>query len=389
MGLLSTLIGIFSSRLAKCIDPPTLPKDENPLRIGILGAAAIAPQALILPARSHPGVVVQAVAARDEARARLFAATHGIPQVFANYQQMLDSPDIDAIYNPLPNGLHFEWTMKALKAGKHVLLEKPSSNSSEETRQMFALADQKNLVLLEAFHYRFHPANQRFRELVTSGTLGKLQSIEVRMALLSGFFSKDDIRFNYDLGGGATTDMGCYTMSFARWLAGSEPTVELAKPDLFPERPQVDRAMTADLIFRPSSQPTTPVHAKIYCDLAQPWKWGIIPNLPELTVKATCERGTITIDGFVIPTIRHSITIAEMNQPKRSETCHQFVGDGAIGEEWWTTYRYQLEAFVDKVRGREPQFWISGEDSVAQTKALEAVYVKSGLQPRPTSTYKP
>ncbi|KAG8772896.1 hypothetical protein FRC15_002405 [Serendipita sp. 397] len=388
MGVFSSIIAIFNPRIAKCIDPPSVPKEDNPLRIGILGAAAIAPPAIILPARSHPGVVIQAVAARDEKRARLFAAKHGIPLVFSTYQQMLDSPDIDAIYNPLPNGLHFEWTMKALKAGKHVLLEKPSSSTSEETRQMFALASERKLVLLEAFHYRFHPANQKFREMATDGTLGKLLSIEVRMALLDGFFNKNDIRFNYDLGGGATTDMGCYTISYARWLAGSEPTVEFARPDIFTGRPQIDRAMTADLVFHPQSQ-STPVHAKIQCDLAQPWRWGILPRLPDMTVTATCEKGKIILDGFPLPTMLHSLTIVETNQPKRSETCHRFQGEGAIGEEWWSTYRYQLEAFVDKVRGREPQLWISGEDSIAQMKVLEAVYAKSGLEPRPASTYKP
>lgn len=147
-------------------------KEPTALRVGILGAANIAPNAIISPSLSHPDVVIQAVAARDENRARDYANRHGIPTVFKSYQglcqlnldgswcidaiasEMLDSPDIDVIYNPLPNYYHFEWTMKALKAGKHVLLEKPSANNAEEIRQMVEFAKQKNLVLLEAFHYQ-------------------------------------------------------------------------------------------------------------------------------------------------------------------------------------------------------------------------------------------
>lgn len=138
-------------------NPPKAKKEPSALRFGILGAARIAPNALIAPAKSHPDVVIAAVAARDESKARAYAKTHGIATVYHGndgYQKLLEDPTIDCIYNPLPNGLHYEWTMRALAAGKHVLLEKPSCNTAEETRKIFELAQAKGLVCLEAFHFR-------------------------------------------------------------------------------------------------------------------------------------------------------------------------------------------------------------------------------------------
>ncbi|KIM21612.1 hypothetical protein M408DRAFT_333358 [Serendipita vermifera MAFF 305830] len=386
MSIFSRLVSIFNPRLGTFLDPPKKSStDPSPLRIGILGAANIAPQAVIGPASYHSGVVVQAVAARDENRAREYARQHGIPTVFKSYQELLDSPDIDAVYNPLPNYHHFEWTMKALKAGKHVLLEKPSSNNSEEMRQMVELAKEKNLVLLEAFHYRFHPANQRFREIVTGGSLGKLKKIEIQFTLPYRMFPKNDIRFNYDLGGGATTDLGCYAVSYCRWLNESEPTVAFAKAETLPGNPKVDRAMKVNLIFDSPGQPQ--VLAEINYDLARPWRFGLIPYIPQTGIKAICENGVAIIDNFPGPHLFHTITIAENGKPKATEKCYKFTEPNAVGEEWWPTYRYQLEAFVNQVRGRTPQLWITGEDSVAQMKVLEAIYEKSGLEPRPTSAY--
>jgi predicted dehydrogenase len=119
----------------------------------------------------------------------------------------------------LPNGLHYEWTIKALMAGKHVLLEKPSANTAEETRKMFALAAEKKLVLLEAFHYRFHPAIRRVKAIVDSGEIGAVNSIAATMVMPPGIIKKGDIRFDYDLGGGAAMDMGCTSSILDHWRA--------------------------------------------------------------------------------------------------------------------------------------------------------------------------
>src|SRR6201991_3743810 len=124
------------------------------LRIGVLGAARIAPQALLNPAKNNAEVVVAAVAARDVARARDFATKHGIARVHDGYDALLADPDVDAIYNPLPNGLHGRWTRAALAAGKHVLCEKPFTANAAEAREIADLAAKSDRVVMEAFHYR-------------------------------------------------------------------------------------------------------------------------------------------------------------------------------------------------------------------------------------------
>lgn len=159
----------FIHRNWQALYPPRPPKTENALRFGILGAANIAPGGIIRPAASHPEVIIQAVAARDQKKAQAFATKNGIPQVHADYTALIDDPDLDAVYIALPNGLHYEWTVKALAKGKHVLLEKPSVSNATEAELLFKsplLTSSSSPVLLEAFHYRFQPGWQYFLTLV-------------------------------------------------------------------------------------------------------------------------------------------------------------------------------------------------------------------------------
>src|ERR1700733_5736107 len=148
------------------------------LRTGGLGAASIAPSALIKPAANNAEVVVAAVAARDAARAQEFAAKHGISRVHESYEALIADPDLDAVYNPLPNGLHGKWTRAALVAGKHVLCEKPFTANAAEARQIADLAAKSDRVVMEAFHYRYHPMTLRTEQIIASGVIGKLQRVE-------------------------------------------------------------------------------------------------------------------------------------------------------------------------------------------------------------------
>ena len=143
-----------------------------PLRFGILGAARIAPMALVRPAREGTGVEVVAVAARDERRARAFARRHRIPRTHGSYAALLADPEVDAVYVPLPNSLHAEWTIRALEAGKHVLCEKPLASNAAEAALVIEAAQRSGRLLIEAFHWRHHPLAARMREIVTSGELG-------------------------------------------------------------------------------------------------------------------------------------------------------------------------------------------------------------------------
>ncbi|KAJ8509402.1 hypothetical protein ONZ45_g8427 [Pleurotus djamor] len=389
------------SRIYKVNNPPYVPPlpSSQPIRFGILGAAAIAPDALIKPVKSHPEAVVVAIAARDKGRAEAYAKKYGIAKAYGGaegYQALLHDPEVDAVYNPLPNGLHFEWTMKALAAGKHVLLEKPSANTAEEARIMYDYAEAQGLVLLEAFHYRFHPAAQRVKAIIDSGELGGIKSLEASLAVPKLFFKENDIRYNYGLGGGALMDMGCYTINCIRYLSGANPTSVIAAsaipfapvdPALKESSKNVDRRTTATFAI-PSSSGSSDITASIFCDLRLPNTLGFIPQIPKVSAKVVCEGGEIELFNFAMPTLYHSITVTKKDGSKRVEKVYTFTGGNGKGEAWWTTYRFQLEAFVDRLKGRTPQTWLENEDAVSNMEWIEKVYAETRLGSRPKSEFK-
>ena len=190
------------------------------LRWGLLSTARI--YRAILTAMPHsPPNVVTAVASRSAARAAAYAAEWRIARTFASYEAMLADPDVDVIYNSLPNGLHTEWTLKAVQAGKHVLCEKPLALTVADVDAIAAAAQQAGVVVAEAFMYRHHPQTLRVKEMIGQGAVGE-------MRLLRGAFSylltnRQDVRLLPELGGGSLWDVGCYPISFARFLAGAEP----------------------------------------------------------------------------------------------------------------------------------------------------------------------
>src|SRR5512143_29432 len=169
----------------------------SPIRIGVLGAAAIVPMSLTNPARKVPEAQIIAIAARDPQRAQRFAKRHNISRVHRTYNDLLADPEIDAIYNPLPNGLHAEWTIRALRAGKHVLCEKPISSNAGEAEEMSKVAQETGLVLSEAFAYRYHPLTARVKEIIASGEIGKVRHIGAQFSFLLP--SPKNIRFQSNL----------------------------------------------------------------------------------------------------------------------------------------------------------------------------------------------
>src|SRR5271155_2445390 len=215
------------------------------VRIGILGASRFAPMILIKPAKGNAEVVVAAVASRDVSHARAFAAKHGIARVHDSYEALVADPDLVAIYNPLPIGLHGKWTRAAIAAGKHVLCEKPFTANAAEAREVAELAAKSDRVVMEAFHYRYHPCASRVEEIIASGELGKLERVEAHWCFWMPKFS--DIRYNYSLAGGALMDLGCYAVDMVRRFGGSTPEVVSAQAKL--RSPEIDRAMTAQLRF--------------------------------------------------------------------------------------------------------------------------------------------
>jgi len=319
------------------------------LQIGVLGAARITPAALIRPARSIPQVRIAAVAARDPARAAAFAAEHKIPKTFSSYAELLADPGIQAVYIPLPNGLHAEWALAAIAAGKHVLCEKPMTSNAAEAAEVAEAGARAGVVVTEAFHYRYHPLADRVLQLVP--TLGELRHVETRFCFPLPRFG--DIRYSYELAGGAMMDAGCYAVHALRTFAGQEPEVVAARATL--KSPQVDRALVAEYAFP---------HGATGRTTASMWS----RHLLSISAKVVGERGALRIFNYLMPQVYNRLTV-RLDGRSRHERVR---GD--------STYSYQLRAFVKAVEGG-PNL-TPASDAVHTMRLIDAAYLKAGLKPR-------
>jgi predicted dehydrogenase len=194
---------------------------EKVLRLGILGTADIAKSAVIPALEKSKKILVKAIASRDRENARQVAKEFSVHTYYGSYREMLDSSEIDAVYVPLPNSLHLEWTKKALLAGKHVMCEKPLALTGEEVIQMIRLSREKKLLLMEAFMYRFHPRHEEVFRLVREGMIGEVRSIESAFSYVLD--NPSSYLMSRELGGGALYDVGCYSVNVSRMLVGREP----------------------------------------------------------------------------------------------------------------------------------------------------------------------
>jgi D-xylose 1-dehydrogenase (NADP+, D-xylono-1,5-lactone-forming) len=199
---------------------------ERKMRWGILSTANIGRAAVIPAIQSSKNGEVAAVASRDAQKGAEFAARMGIPKAYNSYSALLDDPEIEAVYIPLPNSLHYEWTIKAAQAGKHILCEKPLALSAAQCHEMHAAAKEGGVLLMEAFMYRFHPRTEKVIEWVRAGALGSLQMIQSSFTFK--LTNPDNIRLRADLGGGALMDVGSYCVNLSRTLAGEEPVAAQA-----------------------------------------------------------------------------------------------------------------------------------------------------------------
>jgi len=336
------------------------------LRIGVLGAAGIAPAALVKPAGETAGVDVAAIAARSRPRAEEFAAEHGIRTVHGSYEALLDDPDVDAVYIPLPNALHAEWTLKAIERGKHVLCEKPMASNRTEAEAVATAAEaarlRSGLVVMEAFHYRYHPLAERARILVhgdqpasgapgAAGRLGAIERVEVSACIPLPRFS--DIRYQYTLAGGATMDAGCYAVHAARLFGGEDPKIVSATARTLRADPRVDRAMTAELAYPGGA--TGRVRVSLWSR-----------NLLSVGVRVTGERGELKITNFILPQLYNRLTVRTDGR-RRSERVK--------GEP---SYNYQLRAFAAAIaEGAVPM--TSARDAVITMGLLDDIYCAAGL----------
>jgi len=327
-----------------------------PLRIGVLGAAKIAPAALIRPARRVDEVEVTTIAARDRAKAETFARKHGIPNVHDGYQAVIDDPTIDTIYIPLPNGLHGRWTIAALEAGKHVLCEKPFTANADEAEAVAAVADRSGRVVMEAFHYRYHPLIARILEIIRS-ELGTVRHVETWMIV--PLPSRGDIRWQLDLAGGSVMDVGCYTIHLLRTLAGEEPEVMQASAR---ERSMgIDKWLQADMRF--ASGATGKVTASM-----------LSRRLLSLGARVEGDKGELRVLNPYAPHFFARLTVRS-REKKRTEP--------RPSRE--PTYLFQLRAFASAVLRGEP-ILTGPADSIANMRVIDAAYRAAGLEPRQPST---
>jgi len=216
------------------------------VRWGVLGAAAIAVRKVIPAMQKGEWSTVAAIASRDVNKAKDAALSLGLPKAYGSYEELLADPEIEAIYNPLPNHLHVPWSIKAAEAGKHVLCEKPISITVAEAKKLLAARDRAGVKIGEAFMVRTHPQWLRAREMVRSGHIGELRSI---LCMFSYFNRKpEDIRNIPAYGGGALYDIGCYPVNLSRFIFGQEPSRVIGLVERDPEM-KTDRLTSAILDF--------------------------------------------------------------------------------------------------------------------------------------------
>ena len=306
---------------------------------------------------------MDAIAARDPDTAprKFAAAARHRAGPCPPTKRSIDDPDIDAIYNPLPNSLHGAWTIRALQAGKHVLCEKPLAANAAEADDMARAAQSSGKVLMEAFHYRYHPLIARLLEIIRSGQLGAIRHIETH--LCTPTYRWWDIRFRYDLAGGALMDVGCYTIHLLRTLAGAEPQVTHADA-LYTGRDRlVDRAMTADFAFADGFT------GRIICSM-----WS--RRLLDISATVVGERGELRVRNPYLPHLHHRVWLRTGNRTVRPHV----EGD--------STYHHQLAAFVAAVR-TGAAYPTTPEDGLANMRVIDAVYQAAGMplrQPTPVSS---
>ena len=332
-----------------------------PLRIGTLGSSRISLPALIEPATHVAEVTVAAVAARDKSRAEAFSLRHGIPKAYGSYEDLLADPDIDAIYNPLPNSLHGPWTLRAIAAGKHVLCEKPFASNADEAAQVDQAASASSLVVMEAMHYRYHPLTRRLAELVAE--LGPVRHLQCLTSF--AIVNPADIRYDYDLGGGALMDGGCYALDCLRLLGASdgqnEPSVTGALADPVAPDPRgaaADRSLAVRLAF-PGG--------------ATGWFESSFTMDGEFRadVHAICRDGQVRLENFIFAQKGRLVAT-------RGGTV---VADERGGGD--STYVGQLRAFAAAIAGGAP-VPTSAAHAVVTMRLIDDAYRAAGLLPRPS-----
>ena len=329
------------------------------LRIGILGAARIAPNAICMPAAvlGHPLVVI---GARELSKAEAFKERWGVGSAVEGYEAVVNHPDVDLVYNGLPNSHHAMWNMAALKAGKNVLSEKPFASNYEEAKRVADLASLSLGKIIEGFHYQYHPTIKRAIEIAKSGELGEI--LTVTSALNIAPPGGSDIRWSLDLAGGGLMDLGCYSLHIQRRLSlaifGEEP--KLISAISREGRPGIDTFMEATIGYKNGAI-------------------GTVSSSMEFThfecpFRIVGTRGELFLPSFVQPGSDDSIVIS-LGGRSRTEHSSRI-----------SSYTWQLQSFAEQIGGRGES--LGGmEDALANARFIDDIYGAAGMEPRPALVY--
>jgi predicted dehydrogenase len=328
----------------------------EPLRLGVLGTARISEKAIVTPAREL-GARLVAVAARDRARADAFASRNGVEKVYDSYAEVIADPDVEAVYNPLANGLHGPWNLAAIAAGKHVLSEKPFASNADEALEVRAAGKAAGVVVADGFHYVFHPLIIRIHQILGSGEVGSLVGVAATMRGPAP--PPEDPRWSLPLAGGALMDLGCYSLHVHRLLgrwAGGEPAVVAARGGDRADAPGVDEWVDAELAF-PSG-----ATGSARCHLAS--------DAVEMSLRVIGTAGEVRAGNFVLPHLDDRLSITS----RAGERVERLGGT--------PTWQYQLAAFTAAVRDGQPMPTDSA-DAVLTMRLIDDCYRAVGLGPRP------
>jgi predicted dehydrogenase len=320
----------------------------KPVVWGVLGTARIAIEHVLPAMQASPWIELRAIASRSQAAASAAARRFGLARAYGAYDELIADPEIEAIYNPLPNHLHVPLTLRAAAAGKHVLCEKPLALSAAEAQTLREAA--RNVHIEEAFMVRHHPQWQRVRDLVQRGRIGTLRAVQVFFS----YFNDDpgNIRNQVEIGGGALYDIGCYAVLCGRYLFEAEPRRAIALIDRDPAL-GTDRTTSALLDFDAGRQLAFTVSTQ---------------STPYQRVQAVGTRGRIEVR---VP----------FNAPHDTAMCIAVDTDGALDGSTLVTeslpvanqYRLQAEAFSRRVRGEAAPGW-GLDDAIAQLRVMDALW---------------
>jgi predicted dehydrogenase len=339
------------------VQSPFMTVPDTPIRLGVLAASRIAVSAVVEPTPLVDGVVLGAVGARDLARAQDAAERWGAPLAYGSYRELVTSPEVDAVYIGTPASLHREWAVAAIEAGKHVLCEKPFAANADDARRIADAARGSDVVVMEAFHWRYHPYVDQMRGVLDSGVLGPLVRVEAAFDIPVGEIPRDDIRWELAIGGGSTMDLGCYPIQWVRWAVGAEP--EVVSAVAVEPVPGIDATLTAELRWPDG------VTGMITSTMERP------ESDVSIWLRVTGERGTMLATNPLAP--QYGGATITVDGPDGVQT---------IEADTSTTYFHQLVAFRDAIVDGAP-FPSTADDGVRTMEIIDACYVAAGLAPRP------